>query len=283
MKLSYQPVAIAVSLGLASVAAHAQLPSAPGQNLTSAPTSTGLYLAVYDSGSNDSEIVNLSYDQSVLTAASGNLTPNAPNAYFKSAAAPTGSGTVLQLNFGEISGFQDGLFTSSNAATTGYMVFAAISGGAGTEGFETTSSGTPITAYSGVSGAISNIQSEIASWQAAAPTSGDLQDTTGTTTTSVQNGTLKSGQIITGQNFSGSLGSALNFYDITTTSGHKSVISPYANATGDGYWFLSTSGDLTYNVPYTNSSPVPLPPAVWLLGSGLLGMAGIARRRRATV
>jgi hypothetical protein len=28
---------------------------------------------------------------------------------------------------------------------------------------------------------------------------------------------------------------------------------------------------------------VPLPPAVWLLGSGLLGLAGIARRKSATV
>ena len=27
-------------------------------------------------------------------------------------------------------------------------------------------------------------------------------------------------------------------------------------------------------------SPVPLPPAVWLMGSGLIGLAGIARRRR---
>ena len=29
------------------------------------------------------------------------------------------------------------------------------------------------------------------------------------------------------------------------------------------------------------NQPVPIPPAVWLFGSGLVGLAGIARRRRA--
>ena len=29
------------------------------------------------------------------------------------------------------------------------------------------------------------------------------------------------------------------------------------------------------------ASPVPLPPAVWLFGSGLLGLVGIARRKKA--
>jgi hypothetical protein len=40
---------------------------------------------------------------------------------------------------------------------------------------------------------------------------------------------------------------------------------------------LSASG-----LTLTGSSappPVPLPPAVWLLGSGLLGLAGVARRK----
>lgn len=34
-----------------------------------------------------------------------------------------------------------------------------------------------------------------------------------------------------------------------------------------------------FNVVF-NFTPVPLPAAVWLLGSGLLGLAGVARRRR---
>lgn len=44
---------------------------------------------------------------------------------------------------------------------------------------------------------------------------------------------------------------------------------------GAGYVTLSASG-LSYS-----TSAVPLPPAVWLLGSGLLGLAGISRRKSA--
>jgi hypothetical protein len=291
MKFFAKPVAAAVGLAIISAGAHAQL-APPAQSLAAPPAPTGLYLAVYDSAGNNSELVNLGYDQSVLTAVSGNLTPNSATSPFVTAAAPVGSGNVLQLNFGQISGFGSaGLFTSANAGTTTYMVLDALTGAAGREEFQATSSTTPVTAYSGVSTITQNIQSEIAAWNAAVPATGvtgvgtgDLQDTTGTQVFSVKSGPLNGGTIISGQNFSGSLGSALDFYDITTTTAHKSVITPYQNSTGQGYWFLSSSGDLTYDIPVSGGSSsggtVPLPPAVWLLGSGLLGVAGIARRRR---
>ena len=162
-----------------------------------------------------------------------------------------------------------------------YMVLDGISGGAGQEEFQATATALPTTAYSAVNGIITNaIQAEIADWKSAAPTSGDLTDTTGTATYAVKTGPLNGGTLATGQNFAGSLGSALGFYDVTTTAAHKAVVTPYANSTGAGYWFLSSTGDLTWNVLLGTVSAVPLPAAVWLLGSGLLGMAGIARRRR---
>lgn len=280
MKLSTKPLAAAVSLALISVSAHAAL-TTPAIG-TTAPSSTGLYLSVWDSGSNDSEIVNLSYAYADVTLASGNLTPNSATSPFTSAVNPsTGTGNVLQLNFGVIPGFSS-LFTSSNIATTNYMVTAGLSGGAGTEAAEVTSATTPVTAYSGLSGLIANVQGEIAGWAGdpAAANSGFVTDTTGTTVESVQTGLLKGGQLITNQQFGGSVGSSLGFYNLTTTSAHKETNSPYANASGDGFWFLSTSGDLTYNIASAGTAPVPLPAAIWLLGSGLLGMAGIGRRRR---
>jgi hypothetical protein len=48
-----------------------------------------------------------------------------------------------------------------------------------------------------------------------------------------------------------------------------------------GFWFLSSAGQLTYNI-VAEAAPVPLPAAVWLLGSGLMGLIGVGRRRRAT-
>ena len=46
-----------------------------------------------------------------------------------------------------------------------------------------------------------------------------------------------------------------------------------------------TNGNVSFSAAgfqfSTNAPPVPLPPAVWLLGSGLLGLAGVARRKAA--
>jgi len=69
------------------------------------------------------------------------------------------------------------------------------------------------------------------------------------------------------------LGGAENLYYVTGNGGTTAKVS-YTNI---GTASLSASG-LTLS---GNGSPppVPLPPAVWLLGSGLLGLAGVARRK----
>lgn len=51
-----------------------------------------------------------------------------------------------------------------------------------------------------------------------------------------------------------------------------------------GQWSVSTqslSHALLYGKQDQNAPPVPLPPAAWLLGSGLLGLLSLGRRRRA--
>lgn len=53
------------------------------------------------------------------------------------------------------------------------------------------------------------------------------------------------------------------------------------NLTKVAYSALATTAQLTSGGLVLSSSPVPLPPALWLLGSGLLGFAGVARRKLA--
>jgi hypothetical protein len=75
-------------------------------------------------------------------------------------------------------------------------------------------------------------------------------------------------------------GAALDFFQIVGTGQSSTLQTPvqFGNATGAASWTLSASGDLVYSVPVPTSA-VPLPAAVWLLGSGLLGLAGVGRRK----
>lgn len=69
----------------------------------------------------------------------------------------------------------------------------------------------------------------------------------------------------------GALGGALDFYFIglDNLDNSKSRTPDFI-----GSWTLSSAGDLSFQA-------VPVPAAVWLLGSALIGLAGVARRRKA--
>jgi hypothetical protein len=58
-------------------------------------------------------------------------------------------------------------------------------------------------------------------------------------------------------------------------AGSTAISNVYVGATID----MSATGVIT--VTNSGATPVPLPAAVWLLGSGLLGLFGVGRRRKA--
>ena len=94
------------------------------------------------------------------------------------------------------------------------------------------------------------------------------------------------GQNLTGWNNAGTLGQSLGFYSFTpsSTSGFvQSTKARYENAFGLAAWTLAADGSVNYSLA---GEPVvvpqvPVPAAAWLLGSGLLGLVGVARRRSA--
>ncbi len=80
-----------------------------------------------------------------------------------------------------------------------------------------------------------------------------------------------------GINNENNLGSAGNFYLVSSQTGGTSATGRLYSL---GQIEFDANGKL-YTVGAT--SPVPLPAAVWLFGSGLLGLVGIGRRKQAAV
>jgi hypothetical protein len=85
---------------------------------------------------------------------------------------------------------------------------------------------------------------------------------------------------ITSVNDLATVGTAAALYGFTGNGTPTNGVESYIL----GSVTLSTSGVLTITGNSTTTPPaVPLPAAVWLFGSGLLGLVGVSRRRKAAV
>lgn len=83
----------------------------------------------------------------------------------------------------------------------------------------------------------------------------------------------------TGRGTEAAIGDSMGFYFVGLNPADNGLTSSLASFSG--VWTLATDGTLTYG-PAGGPAPVPLPPALWLLGSALVGMVGVARRRNAS-
>lgn len=301
MKSPFKSVAAAVTLALAAAGAHAQI-APPALGTTAAP-SNALYLVAWNATTGATEIVNLGYTYSNIagSATSGTLSGGLSNLQSATGPAwtltsdPAGSSNqVDQLNFGTIA--------NTSAGFTNYMVVSAAGAGTGSTNTGTASIlGLSITGdtsgitKAGVSTVVTNVQSEIngavsliGSTTLAAGSSCTATtcfDINGSSTIAALNAPVgASGNLFASGNLSSTaVNSPASFYNVLANTSASSTINGIshgatATTTYAGYWFLSSTGALSYDILAT--SAVPVPAAVWLFGSGLLGMFGVGRRRR---
>jgi hypothetical protein len=290
MKLSITPVAVAVALALGAAGANAQTDLAYGTTSPADGTANdGVYLAVWDNNSGYTDLVDLSaiYKNISLTKTDAMITPTPGSNGWTTVSNFDGYASVDQINLGTISNFSSVFPASGITSATNYMVLAGNTSGQQFLASAALNNTNPYTTSS-IAKSTQQIVAESAAWTNAS-TASPLVDLTGKAAyTALASGeTLEGGTLgVSGQNFAVNVGTAAGFYSyLGNELANTASETPYAytDAQGnslEGFWFLSDTGDLSWNlVASASNSTVPLPPAVWLFASGLIGLGLIGRRR----
>jgi hypothetical protein len=197
---------------------------------------------------------------------------------FKTMATPSGGVTY---DYGTLSNFST-LFTSSEI-TSGNVQFFVAAGNAltagGNEVISTLSTAPATIANSAVQNGATALTTLIGNFNSIAGC--NSVNPCGATSTTAAGYNAPITAIGAGTTTGTVGGAAVGFYDLVQlkTGLGNGTISPISNATGQGTWSVSATGDIQYTI--AGGTAVPVPAAIWLLGSGILGLAGVGRRKKA--
>jgi hypothetical protein len=287
MKLSVRSAVSAALLTVAAVSAHAQIspvPTPPSLFPTDGTISPGggnlgnggVLVQAFDplTGKSLTEYLGINFNSflpaNIVSAAGGTTDFGV-----------IGGSTLWSATFSGDTNPIDFIVVSANAASTGSIsILTTLSPGSATTTHNSPIAGAAAKFASAIGGLTAGAQANAG--QAAGVNPAQTLATTDNGYIAVTNLGTQFGS--TFQNIFGTAGGpAVNFYQFTQTSASPAGVATslqYANANGAATFSLDTSGDLVFTVP-GGGAPVPLPAAAWLLGSGLLGLAGIGRRRAA--
>lgn len=181
------------------------------------------------------------------------------------------SGTIA-WNIAAVHNINQELDPPSNYDNMGYLSTAPLA---------PTPSNVP-TGFAGISGALSKLSSYINSVNGTSTDyAANISQIFSSTANAFYDGTLWGDMWNLSHSTEGGLDSSLGFYFVAMDF-DESASDPTAQSrvqTLLGQWTLDSAGTLSY-VADVGAPQVPVPAAVWLLGSALVGMAGIGRRRK---
>jgi hypothetical protein len=260
-------VGAASALTLAGVAAHASIPSP-----SSGSSDAVLFAEVLNASG--TAIASYAGDTGVsintLTAGTYSGTALGSDANLAKLFAADGTGDTLYW------GVLGGQYTSipTSFPTSGALTFLTTTASSSTTKIKGIPNSTLTNWATGIAADISTINSNsggASSVEGANPaTSGVWDVANGTTNIAGWYGSLSNSNTLGGTQ---TLFSELTSAGTSTTKGTFAAVET-VGLSADGLTFAGLGG-----TPPPPPPPVPLPAAVWLLGSGLLGLAGVARRK----